>query len=430
MNPGSARLPVSSISRSSPSVSSISAHSSPVRWSFHRIAGRSTFPRASSATSPCIWPERPIPAGAPHSARSRSSTDSVARHQSSGSCSDQPARGVESGYSASARAHHGPLGVDRNPFDRRGAHVDSDEHVRQVCTNRGRSGRAVGSLRRAMREGLGRNPDYSGVSHQAVDVAIGAAAERQHGNVTTRQLLAFGLDDSAIAYRVTVGRLYRVHRGVYSIGRRATTPLERASAAVLACGPGAALSHASAMTLWGYWKRWDEPFEVSVSGDRRRTAVKVHRTTTLHWRDVTTQLGIRATTPARTIFDVAPRLDDRALKRKVNEALHSPWLDESDLAELIDRFHHLLPARRIAPLIGLSGTPTRAGWEDDFPAFCVTHGLPIAGHGCSHRRLHRRRGVPAQQPDRRARQLASSTRTGSPSRPTESETPRRSRSAT
>ena len=42
VKPVSARFPVSSISRSSPIRRSISAHSAPVRWSFQRIAGRST----------------------------------------------------------------------------------------------------------------------------------------------------------------------------------------------------------------------------------------------------------------------------------------------------------------------------------------------------------------------------------------------------
>ena len=62
MKPVSARLPVRAISRSSPMRSSISAHSAPVRWSFQRIAGRSTRSAASRATRPCICPESPIPA--------------------------------------------------------------------------------------------------------------------------------------------------------------------------------------------------------------------------------------------------------------------------------------------------------------------------------------------------------------------------------
>ena len=107
VKPGSARLPVSSMSRSKPTRSSISAHCGPVRWSFQRIAGRSTFPAASRQTRPCICPDSPIPsASAPTSA----SALSAARTQSSGSCSDQPGRGVESGYSRSTRSSTSPVG--------------------------------------------------------------------------------------------------------------------------------------------------------------------------------------------------------------------------------------------------------------------------------------------------------------------------------
>ena len=201
-------------------------------------------------------------------------------------------------------------------------------------------------------------------------------AAKQHGNIVRRQLLALGLDDAGIAWRVKVGRLHRVHRGVYAVGHQPVAPLQRAGAAVLACGPGAALSHGAAMTLWGAWKRWERPFEVTVPGDRRLPGIKVHRSTTLHRRDLTTQLGIRTTTAARTIFDIAPRLTDRALTRTVNNALHSPWLTESQLAEVTARLAHLPAAKRIAPLIGLSGSPPRSGWEDEFPAFCRQHGLP------------------------------------------------------
>ena len=224
---------------------------------------------------------------------------------------------------------------------------------------------------------LGRNRDYFSVSSQGLDRAIGALAAKRHGNVTTQQLLELGIDEAAIRYRVQVGRLYREHWGVYSVGRPARTPHERASAAVLACGPAAALSHRSAMALWGYWRRWDEPFEVVVPGDRRPAGIKVHRSTTLHWRDLTTQLRIRVTSPARTVFDITRGLNDKQLKRTVNNALHSLWLHESQLLEVVARLRHLPPARRIAPLLGLPGTPPRAGWEDDFPAFCVENDLPV-----------------------------------------------------
>lgn len=201
------------------------------------------------------------------------------------------------------------------------------------------------------------------------------AAKRQ-GNVTTGELKALGLGADAIRYRVKTGRLYREHQAVYSVGRPAVTAHERASAAVLACGRGAALSHGSAMTLWGFWRRWDQPFEVTVAGDRRPPGIRVHRSRTLSWRDVRTQVGIRVTSPARTLLDIAPRLDERALKRALSTALHSPWLTESQLGEALARHARLPAARQIAPLIGLPGTPPRAGWEYEFPAFCQAHGLP------------------------------------------------------
>jgi hypothetical protein len=74
---------------------------------------------------------------------------------------------------------------------------------------------------------------------------------------------------------------------------------------------------------------------------------------------------------------MAPRLNDKQLKRTLSTALHSPWLSESQLAEALARHGRRPGARRIASLIGLPGTPPRAGWEYDFPAFCEAHGLPV-----------------------------------------------------
>jgi hypothetical protein len=207
-------------------------------------------------------------------------------------------------------------------------------------------------------------------------MAIAQVAGKQNGSITRDQLLGLGLGDGGIAWRVKIGRLFRVFRGVYSVGRRPLSVQEWASAAVLACGPGAALSHASALVLWGYWRHWETPIEVTVVGDRRSKGIRVHRSTTLRRRDVTTQLGVRVTTPAQTALDMAPRLTDKALKRLVNNMLNSLWSNEDQFAETIARHPHAPGAKRIAKLLGLPGTPTRSGWEDDFPAFCEKYGLP------------------------------------------------------
>ncbi|MGI8920120.1 MAG: hypothetical protein ACR2HD_00370 [Solirubrobacteraceae bacterium] len=46
--------------------------------------------------------------------------------------------------------------------------------------------------------------------------------------------------------RVRAGRLHPIHRGVYAVGHSRLTLRGRWMAAVLACGPGAALSHRDA----------------------------------------------------------------------------------------------------------------------------------------------------------------------------------------
>ncbi|HET8979787.1 MAG TPA: hypothetical protein VFN87_16630 [Solirubrobacteraceae bacterium] len=180
------------------------------------------------------------------------------------------------------------------------------------------------------------------------------------------------------------GRLFPVHHRVYAVGRPPCTPLEHAAAAALACGPGAALSHEGALALWGFVKRWPSAFEVIVtSGDRRPQGITTHRYRNLRPRDLTVQLGIRTTSPARTILDCAPRLKSR---RIISDALYTPYLTQRQLADVRARFPQHPGARLLDPF--LEGyNPTRSPLEDDFLAFCQRHGLPrpltntiVAGH--------------------------------------------------
>ncbi len=207
-------------------------------------------------------------------------------------------------------------------------------------------------------------------------MAVAKVALRQHGNITRIQLYALGVGDRAIARRVKAGRLYRVFRGVYAVGRPATTQLERAAAAVLACGPGAVLSHFSALSLWGFAKGWPPAPEVMIVGDRRPPGIVVHRTLNLPRRDVRFQLGIRATSPARTMLDCAPRLAEKTRTRTVDDALHTPFLSRSQLADVIDRYPTHRGAKLLIPFVDTTDGPTRSGWEEEFPAFCERFGLP------------------------------------------------------
>ncbi len=211
----------------------------------------------------------------------------------------------------------------------------------------------------------------------AFETAIALIAGRQFGYITRPQLLAIGLGRRAIQHRVATGRLIPVHAGVYAVGHVNRMPAARAAASVLACGDQAALSYGSAASLWGFNKYWDEPFEVTVpSSHRRRDGIKVHRCRTLAPRDLTRQLGIRVTSPARTVLDVAPGLPDKRLTRMVNDALRGPYLHRPDLADVVNRNPSHPGTKRLLRFARDSRRPTNSPLEDDFVEFARRYGLP------------------------------------------------------
>jgi Transcriptional regulator, AbiEi antitoxin/Protein of unknown function (DUF559) len=211
---------------------------------------------------------------------------------------------------------------------------------------------------------------------EALDRLIAAVAGKQFGYITRTQLLSLGVGPGAIKYRVEIGRLIPVYAGVYAVGSVNITPLGRATAAILACGDRAVLSHGSAATLWGFNKYWEMPFEVTAPTVRTHRGIKVHRSRTLTRRDITRQLGVRATTPERTTLDIAPRLTQKRLTRVVNDARLAGFLHLNDLADVLDRNPTHPGTKRLRPFVETPRNPTRSPLEDDFVAFCERYGLP------------------------------------------------------
>jgi very-short-patch-repair endonuclease len=140
------------------------------------------------------------------------------------------------------------------------------------------------------------------------DAIVARIAARQHGVVALEQLLRVGVSREAVKGRLRSGRLHRVHRGVYAVGHAKLTREGRWLAAVIACGQGAVLSHASAGALWGILSSTSPSFvDVTVwgySGRKKRRGIKIHRSITLTSKDVTRRWGIPVTTRARTLRDL------------------------------------------------------------------------------------------------------------------------------
>lgn len=151
---------------------------------------------------------------------------------------------------------------------------------------------------------------------------IWTLVRQQHGAIARRQLLDLGLSAKQIERRIASGRLHPVWRGVYAVGRPQLSKHGRWVAAVLACGPHAALSHGSAAALWGFGKELGGLIDVSVPvrGRNRLRGIWVHRRTETALSDVVVHEGIPLTSPVRTLIDQATRLRPTQLERAVNEA--------------------------------------------------------------------------------------------------------------
>ena len=88
------------------------------------------------------------------------------------------------------------------------------------------------------------------ISHSQLNAAIREHAGRQWGHVTRPQLLGLGLGTGGIDWRLKNGALVARYPGVYALAPARVDPPALAAAAVLAGGPNAVASHASAAFLW------------------------------------------------------------------------------------------------------------------------------------------------------------------------------------
>jgi very-short-patch-repair endonuclease len=186
------------------------------------------------------------------------------------------------------------------------------------------------------------------------DQVVGALADRQYGVVTREQLLTAGLGRGAIARAVEAGRLRPVFRGVYAVGHVALRREAWWMAALLACGPGAALSHRTAATLWGL--RTDAPLPVDVTTStahgRKHARITTHRKR-LHPVDALIIDGLRVTSPSRTLVDLAATLSGRALRELVERAQDLRRFDPHDIEATMARSGRRPGARRLADLVAL-----------------------------------------------------------------------------
>jgi len=214
------------------------------------------------------------------------------------------------------------------------------------------------------------------------DAALAALASVQHAVFEVGQLRDLGLTAAGIRKRAATNRLHRMYRGVYSL-----VPPQLLSrkghwmAAVLACGPGAVLSHRSAAALHGLRGTNRERIDVTVPtrSARQHPGIALHRSTTLAPADTTTVQNIPCTAVARTQLDLAEVINRRGVERAFDQA---EVLEVFDLRALEDQMARN-PHRRGVALVRsvlaehyIGSTLTWSEFEEQFLALTRAAGIP------------------------------------------------------
>ncbi|WP_320671428.1 type IV toxin-antitoxin system AbiEi family antitoxin domain-containing protein [Patulibacter defluvii] len=176
------------------------------------------------------------------------------------------------------------------------------------------------------------------------DRGVAWYAEQQHGVIGRPQLLACGITRAGIEHRTRVGRLHRLHRGVYAVGHRLVSSEGTAMAAVLAVSPDALVSHGTAARLWsilpaGTRERADEQVDVTVIGRNPgvRPGVRRHRVGSLDPRDLRWIGPIPVTSAARTVLDLAASTTAAFSERALAEAIRAGLTSEGEARSLMAR---------------------------------------------------------------------------------------------
>jgi very-short-patch-repair endonuclease len=211
------------------------------------------------------------------------------------------------------------------------------------------------------------------------DRVIARLARRQHGVVSRRQLIALGIERRVVDRRTERGSLSAIHRGVYAAGQARLTIEGRWTAAVLACGANAVLSHRSAAQLWGMLPRARSVPEVTRPTAARRRSRIIVRRGSLPGDELDVVDGIPTTSATRTLLDLAPMLSHDRLETAFNEMEVRRLTSKRSLPELLERYprrrgsaalRRLLSERSVAGGIG------RNEFEQRFAVLLDSAGLP------------------------------------------------------
>ncbi|MBB4662596.1 hypothetical protein BDZ31_002182 [Conexibacter arvalis] len=201
--------------------------------------------------------------------------------------------------------------------------------------------------------------------------------------VSRQQLEQAGLSAQQVRTRMGDGRLVRLHRGVYAVGHDRLREEGRWLAAVMACGPGALLSHRSAAVLHGLRPAWRGAIEVTTGWHRAASAgVCVHARRRLAPADGAVVRGVPVTTVERTLVDLADVLRPEQLRSALVRAEEARSADVREIERALGRLRgrpgrgHAALLDALAEMRERGGDRTRSDLEELFLSLVARAGLP------------------------------------------------------
>lgn len=190
-------------------------------------------------------------------------------------------------------------------------------------------------------------------------------AAESHSVLDLGDLRACGLSSSGVERRARLGRLHRIHEGVYAVGHPNLSLEGRFVAAVKACGPVASLSHRSSAAKLDIRPWSDRAIEVTVSGDvtREHSGIEIHRSTLITRRDQMIRDGLLITNATWTVVALAAVLPRGELREAVREGLNLKIVSVVGILRLLDRLGPVRGSRTLREILA-HALPTRSELED------------------------------------------------------------------
>jgi len=210
---------------------------------------------------------------------------------------------------------------------------------------------------------------------------VATIADRQWGRVHWRQLRGCGISETRISRWVADGYLHRIYPRVYAVGHTSMSVEADLAAALLYAGPGAMLSHGTAVWWWELSDRQPKTIDVSTPRECRSPTVPGHRPVRVHARRTLHRVwhhGLPVTAVAQTLLDFASVSPFRRLRHALANADYRRLLDVDALRGAAGRGRPGSDALRRAldehlPELGF----TRSEFERRMLELCESAGLPV-----------------------------------------------------